>query len=172
MYEQLIPFVIYNDKGKEIKSRDLRLRDPSFGTVVDGVASIRWAPEDENHDAYGFDKKNKEDNGHYTQEITLQKGTRIVRYGKPTGRFTADKGVCYNELSLPYEEASIEYHEYIVIADGLKVCCNVLKGKTAGMFGSTGGAVQYLHFQTILREMEDGKIKEDFQWLQNTRSSY
>lgn len=49
-----------------------------------------------------------------------------------------------------------------VDADGLTVQCVVQKGKVAPMFDSIGGTIQYKHYQTLAKELDDKKIEEVF----------
>lgn len=49
-----------------------------------------------------------------------------------------------------------------VDSDGLRVQCTVIKGRVAPMFNSNGGAVQYKHYQSIAKELEDDVLDEVF----------
>ena len=89
----------------------------------------------------------------------------LCRYGAPYSDMTALKGTAYDELSLPYDINSIEYHEYEVITDGVFVRCIVKRGIVAPMFDSPGGAVQFQHERIIQAELETGRLREDMQWL-------
>ena len=60
---------------------------------------------------------------------------------------------------------TIEYHEYRVSED-LNVDLYVTKGLVAPKFSSEGGAVQFMHRQSIMLECEDGYLKEDMTWIQ------
>ena len=95
----------------------------------------------------------------------LPKGILLCRYGIDSGRFTTTKGSPYDTLGLPYDPETIEYHEYKVTED-LLVDCYVTKGIVAPKFGSLGGAVQFMHRQSIFLECEDGYLREDFLWKQ------
>ena len=97
------------------------------------------------------------------KDFIIPKGTVICRYGSPRGRFSTYKGTDYDTLSLPYIRETIEYHEYIVTTY-LKVVCIVTKGITAPMFDSSGGAVQFMHRQTIELECSDSVLKEVDLW--------
>ena len=87
------------------------------------------------------------------------------RYGLPTGRFTTLKGTAYEKLGLPYVKETIEYHEYMVSLD-LMVDCFVTKGIVAPAFYSEGGAIQFMHRQSINLECQDGLLKEVKGWRQ------
>lgn len=115
-------------------------------------------------DPNGFDMTYVDGSGNYITEIALPKGTRLIRYGSDAGRYTAPKGTEYNELSLPWEKSSCEYHEYIVTADNITVICIVKKGVVAPGFECIGGGVQYLHPRTIIQSIEDGLLEEVELW--------
>ena len=137
--------------------------DESYGYYDDdGNEHVNWRPEDSIIDSDGFDKRNIEINGFYTQEILLPYGKLICRYGNTRGRITTDLDSAYEQLGLPYIKETVEYHTYRVIADGLLVKCMVTRGRVAPMFNSTGGAVQYKHFQNIFKELEYNKLEEVF----------
>jgi hypothetical protein len=152
----------YNYNGEDISEVKIQLSHPEYGYIdKNGNLCICWHEEDDVVDRYGFDKRNVEKNGEYVDKVELPVGTELIRYGGVRGRFTAPKGTKYNELSLPYDPETIEYHEYIVVADGVKVnCCKVIQGRIAPMFDSKGGGIQYLHLQSIRDEVISGKIKE------------
>lgn len=85
---------------------------PDWGRLIDA-------------DDLGFDKNHKEPNGHYFMKVVLPKHTRLIRYGRESGIFTAPKGTKYEELALPYTRESLIYHEYEVIADSITVAVNL-----------------------------------------------
>lgn len=62
----------------------------------------------------------------------------------------------YEQLALPWDIRSVQYHEYEVVADGLNVALVVTKGIVGPQpgFGSDGGAIQFLHRCSILEEIE------------------
>lgn len=137
--------------------------DESYGYYDDdGNEHVNWRPEDSIIDSDGFDKRNIEINGFYTQEILLPYGKLICRYGNTRGRITTDLDSAYEQLGLPYIKETVEYHTYRVITDGLLVKCMVTRGRVAPMFNSAGGAVQYKHFQNIFKELEYNKLEEVF----------
>ena len=57
-------------------------------------------------------------------------------------------------LALPYMKDTVEYNEYKVIANGVKIICIVEKGKIAPGFDSDGGAVQFMHSVSIRESMK------------------
>ncbi len=137
--------------------------DASYGYYDEnGNEHVNWEPEDSITDSDGFDKRNIESNGLYTQNMLLPYGKIICRYGNIRGRITTDLDSVYEELGLPYVKGTVEYHVYKVVADGLLVKCIVTKGRVAPMFNSKGGAVQYKHFQSIFKELEYNKLEEVF----------
>ncbi len=151
-----LTFECRNDKGKII-SGVKQLRDARFGT---GEVS-KWGEEVVNwkllvnSDDDGFDLDNQEENGYYKMKVELPYGTILIRYGNETGRFTAPQFTPYEELSLPYIKDTVEYNEYKVIADKIRLVCCVEKGKTAAGFDSPGGAIQYLHPITIRQSLRE-----------------
>lgn len=102
----------------------------------------------------GFDKRNLLKNDKYKMEVELPYGTILIRYGSEVGKFTARKGTKYESLALPYMKDTVEYNEYKVIANGVKVICIVEKGKIAPGFDSDGGAVQFMHSVSIRESMK------------------
>lgn len=108
-------------------------------------------------DKNGFDTRNIELNGEYTTEMKLPKGTMLCRYGSEYGKYSTYVGATYEQLALPWDIRSIQYHEYEVIADGLEVELVVTKGLVGPQetFRSEGGAIQFLHKYSILEEVEE-----------------
>ena len=130
--------------------------------------TLIWGTETEKCDADGFDKEYRPIDGtsaYIIKDYIIPKGTIVCRYGFPGGFFTTDKGADYDQLGLPYIKETIEYHEYRVSED-LMVDCYVTKGVVAPKFKSEGGAVQYMHRQSISLECEDGFLQEDLSWIQ------
>lgn len=160
--------IIKNDKGQIITGKK-ELLNENFGTGEfwpNGEPVINWNFL-EHADDDGFDVTNIEENGKYKMKIILPYGSMLIRYGSETGNFTAPKGTKYEELALPYIKDTVEYNEYRVIAKGIKVICVVEKGIVAPGFGSSGGAIQYLHPMSMLDSIKknllericaDGKI--------------
>ena len=160
----------YNCFGEELEDGSVpELRDPSFGEVVDGEVVPFWPEEDETVDADGFDKTAADESGNYRHEVILPRGTMLCRYGLESGITTTTLGSPYEMLGLPYKVETIEYHEYMVVADGVKVRCIVDKGWVAKAFDSEGGAIQFMHRQSITDELKDGKLKEVTTWLNKKR---
>ena len=164
MYER-----IYNYIGEDITDKRICLLDDSYGFVDEkNIPHIKWGTENEKCDKNGFDKKFRPVKGsdeYVINDYVIPKGTMICRYGSPRGRFTTIKGTAYESLSLPYVKETIEYHLYRVSED-LKVECRVSKGAVAPKFSSPGGAIQFMHYQPIKFECEQGKLKEEKSWRQ------
>ena len=159
----------YNYLGEEITDTTIELRDPSYGWVDEyNIPHIEWGKETATRDRDGFAKEYRPLPGediYIIKDYTLPKGTMICRYGFPSGLFTAPKGSEYSQLALPYIETTIEYHEYKV-TEALTLDCIVTMGKVAPMFDSNGGAIQFMHRQSIALECEDGFLQEDYSWRQ------
>ena len=150
-----------NDEGKILGNAKVLLQKQEYGTgEYHGFTPIvKWEEYRQNcSDKDGFDTNNVETNGEYLIEVCLPKGTHLIRFGSETGRFTAPEGTPYDQLGLPYVRESVEFHEYTVIADSVKVLCKVKQGKVAPIFDSPGGGIQYLHFSTIRESM---RIKKE-----------
>lgn len=159
----------YNCYGDSIDDIELMLSDETFGHYDSGDLIIHWLPEDEYVDRYGFDKKNVEKNGLYVENVVIPRGTHLCRYGTNQGRMTTLAGTDYEYLSLPYKRETVEYHEYVVTADGISVKCIVTRGRAYKMFDSEGGAVQFLHPRRIYEEVKTGRIKESMEWLKKKK---
>ena len=150
----------FNILGQEVQASDLRLKNPAWGKVKeDGSIEVFWAKPDDKVDRDGFDKSYKGTHGYY-DEIELPVGTVLGRFGSQQGRLTAPQGTPYEKLGMPYERDTIEYHEYVVVANG----CFVKRGLVSPMFDSPGGGFQYLHGQSIEAEIESGYLEEDYKW--------
>lgn len=149
----VVKYLRKNDEGKLLGNAKVLLKNSDYGTgdYFDEITpKVKWKEYRQKcSDENGFDVNNVEDNGKHIMEVCLPKGTHIIRYGSEMGRFTAPKGTPYDQLGLPYVKESVEFHEYIVIADSIKVLCKVNRGKVAPIFDSQGGGVQYQHFNTI-----------------------
>lgn len=155
-----------NDKGKPIQGKRI-LKKQSFGTGQwkDGEQIVDWAHNrTEYADENGFDIRNRESNGDYLIEIELPCDTVIIRYGPESGSFTAPVGTSYDSLSLPYLQSSVEFHKYRV-SQSIRVVCRVKKGLVAPMFDSPGGAIQYFHPNTSIKELKkNGVLDEVLLW--------
>ena len=159
---------LYNYLGEEISPTDIVVQDEKFGSVDNlGIVHINWAEESDIADANGFSKLERfeESNSFVIYNYVIPKGTMLCRYCLPTGRFTTLKGTAYEKLGLPYVKETIEYHEYMVSLD-LMVDCFVTKGIVAPAFYSEGGAIQFMHRQSINLECQDGLLKEVKGWRQ------
>ncbi|MCD8023807.1 MAG: TNT domain-containing protein [Lachnospiraceae bacterium] len=149
-----------NDKG-EVISGIKKLRDDKYGTGgmdSDGQPVVNWSLL-EYADEHGFDIRHLEANGSYKIEVELPYGTILIRYGNETGRFTAPQFTRYEDLSLPYLKDTVEYNEYKVTAEKIRLICKVIKGRVAPGFGSPGGAIQYLHPMTIRKSLQKGILE-------------
>ena len=138
---------IKNDKGQIIDGKK-KLSRAEYGTgevYPNGEPVVNWTLLSKFADKDGFDTRNIVEGGKYKIEVELPRGTIVIRYGNEVGRFSAPKGVKYEDLALPYVKATVEYNEYRVIAKSIKVSCVVEKGIVAPGFGSKGGVVQYMH---------------------------
>ena len=160
---------IYNYLGQDLTDTKILLIKPEYGFVdEENIPHINWGKEDARCDSAGFDKDFRpvDDAEVYViKDYIIPKGTILCRYGFAGGFFTTPKGTSYESLGLPYIKETIEYHEYKVSEDVL-VNCYVTKGKVAPKFMSLGGAIQFMHKQTIALECEDGYLQEDMSWLQ------
>ena len=145
----------YNDKGQElINYEGPTVKSESFYTITADGEKVLAYPENG-----GFDLTHKEPNGSYKMRCILKQGTHLIRYGSEMGSYTAPLGSQYCELGLPWEQQTAEYHEDIVIADEIHVKCIVLRGKVAPAFDSPGGAIQYIHPNSILLEIKKSKLR-------------
>lgn len=150
-----------NYKGETI-SGIRQLQKPEYGTGKQnrfGQPVVNWKYLSKHADEDGFDIRNIESNGKYMIKFILPYGSIIIRYGSEIGHFSAPKGTAYEELSLPYIPESLEYNEYKVVADNVRIICIVDKGRVAPGFGSQGGAVQYLHPITIRESVKKGMLE-------------
>ena len=119
----------YNYLGQDLGNTEPELASSEFGYYdPDGSLIINWSEESDAVDKMGFDKLNKESNGQYKEDVELPKGTMLCRYGSENGKLTTLKGTDYDKLGLPYKRKTVEYHEYMVVADGVSVKCIVTKG--------------------------------------------
>jgi len=148
-----------NSKGEIINGK-AEYRDNAYYTVLpNGEFKTDYKSfASPDADEFGFDRSNKEPNGDYSMEVILPKGSVIIRYGSPFGRYTAPKGTKFEELALPFTEESCEYNEYRVL-DDISVQCKVIRGRVAPNFRQRGGGVQYVHHNTIKQEIEEKKLE-------------
>lgn len=154
-------------KGKVIRDESYYLVDKEGKYIVDekGQPKLRW--EAPGVDGDGFDENHREPNGEYKMWVELPVGTHLLRYGSPNGRFTAPAGTPFEELSLPYTRDSLEYNEYIVIADGVRVeVCTAERGRVGPLFDQPGGGIQYNHGKgnSVQKLLDDKKLERIELW--------
>ncbi len=113
------------------------------GKWVDDAGNIIWPKND------GF--------AGTPENVTLQPGTIIDRYGYEGGTFVSPERVPYEMRSLAPGTEIKPYHIYEVVkpVDGLG-------GEIAPWFGQPGGGIQYKLNQTIRELLDGGLIKEVF----------
>lgn len=87
----------------------------------------------------------------------LLAGTKITRYGRTRGKYTAPAGTPFVNRAMPYTEA--EYtdneHQYIVVKP-LPVQTSVI----APAFNKVGGGIQYKTKESIQYYLDEGYLKE------------
>lgn len=89
------------------------------------------------------------------KEVTLQPGERIDRYGpEDDARFTSPQGTPFEKRSLPFDEASMDYHAYEVNKP-----LNVLQGEIAPAFNQEGGGMQQKLPESLDDEIYHGFLK-------------
>ena len=88
-------------------------------------------------------------------EITLEPGIFIDRYGSEDGRFTALAGTPYENRSLPFVEGCQEYNVYEVV----KPIEGVLQGETGGAFNQPGGGMQQRLPEPVEYYVENGHLR-------------
>lgn len=138
--------------------------DDKYGKYIDGVAVPNWVCNN-NIDKNGFDKNHVDPESlQYTAEVSLPYGTRLCRYGTEYGKFTTLHGTPYEMLGLPWKKETVPYFEYIVAADGISVKLFVTKGIVAPMFGSNGGAIQFMHQRNIMEEVDTRRLQRVESW--------
>jgi hypothetical protein len=87
--------------------------------------------------------------------VTLPRGTRIDRYGLPSGRFLAPAGTSYEARSVPYDKARMEYHRYAVVRP-----FPVQVGRIAAWFDQRGGGIQYRTEKPVRQLIEEGYLRQ------------
>lgn len=87
----------------------------------------------------------------------LSVGTKITRYGRTTGKYTAPLGTPFVNRAMPYTEAeySDTEHQYIVVKP-LPVQTSVI----APAFNKVGGGIQYKTEESIQYYLDEGYLKE------------
>lgn len=145
---------LHNVFGEKIDGQP-SLKDKSFGKMTEEGDIVPDYQGSEYTDQDGFDIRYNE-NGEYKVRMSLAKGSILCRYGTEMGRYTTYVGASYEQLALPWDIRTVQYHEYEVIADGFFVELVVTKGIVGpqSTFRSEGGAIQFLHDTTIHEEVE------------------
>ena len=84
-------------------------------------------------------------------------GTKITRYGRTTGKYTAPVGTPFVNRAMPYTETeySDTEHQYIVVKP-LPVQTSVI----APAFNKVGGGIQYKTKESIQYYLDEGYLKE------------
>ena len=84
-------------------------------------------------------------------------GTKITRYGRTTGKYTAPVGTPFVNRAMPYTETeySDTEHQYIVVKP-LPVQTSVI----APAFNKVGGGIQYKSEESIQYYLDEGYLKE------------
>ena len=90
----------------------------------------------------------------YPEEVTLQPGEKIDRYGDDWGVFTSPMGTKYEERAL---EPAIILKKYSIFEVVKPI--KVEKGKIAPWFDQPGGGTQYILPDNIVFLLEDGFIR-------------
>lgn len=87
----------------------------------------------------------------------LAVGTKITRYGRTTGKYTAPLGTPFVNRAMPYTETeySDTEHQYIVVKP-LPVQTSVI----APAFNKVGGGIQYKSEESIQYYLDEGYLKE------------
>lgn len=87
----------------------------------------------------------------------LAVGTKITRYGRTTGKYTAPVGTPFVNRAMPYTETeySDTEHQYIVVKP-LPVQTSVI----APAFNKVGGGIQYKSEESIQYYLDEGYLKE------------
>lgn len=87
----------------------------------------------------------------------LAVGTKITRYGRTTGKYTAPVGTPFVNRAMPYTETeySDTEHQYIVVKP-LPVQTSVI----APAFNKVGGGIQYKTKESIQYYLDEGYLKE------------
>jgi RHS repeat-associated protein len=100
---------------------------------------------------------NPPDNGFVgaSSNTVLQPGTRISRFGPPTGTFVSPSNVSFWARALPLRKIFGEYHEYVVLK-----AMYVRSGRVAPWFGMRGGGIQYRLRDTVDGFVQSGVLRD------------
>lgn len=99
-------------------------------------------------------------NGGFEGEVantTLKEGETVQRYGDGDGSYVAPQGTSYSELSLPYEESSVEGPKTYVVKKDIE---DAQVGKVAPAFDQEGGGTQYKLPDSVDNLVDDGYLEE------------
>jgi hypothetical protein len=88
--------------------------------------------------------------------VTLQRGTRIDRFGRPSGGFVAPQGTPFGQRALPNSSYDSEYHVYEVTSpiEGVRA------GPAEPWFGQPGRGTQYQLPSSVQDHIKDGQLSE------------
>lgn len=160
----------YNRFGEEITAvPSLRNEKWLIGFDSKGWPIADWPNNIVHGDGDGFDLDHRID-----VDYELPVGTRIQRYSREGGIFSAPIGTRYECLAMPYTIDSIMYNEYEVIKPFTvkrRACFGyqVMKGIVAEGFDVIGGGVQYKHYEAISTAVRKGYLRklEVCEWSSN-----
>ncbi|MCO8613360.1 RHS repeat-associated core domain-containing protein, partial [Burkholderia multivorans] len=88
--------------------------------------------------------------------VTLPSGTRIDRFGRPSGGFVAPVGTPFGQRALPESSYNSEYHVYEVA----KPIEGVRAGPAEPWFRQPGGGTQYQLPRSVEAHLKDGELVE------------
>lgn len=111
--------------------------DPKW---VDTSGNPKWPP---NNGAAGPE-----------QPAVLAKGTVIDRYGGEGGSFASEPTASYSARALPYDPATIPYHQYEVLKP-----LPTMSSEAAPWFDQAGGAPQYRFDKSVRDLVNEGYLK-------------
>lgn len=111
-----------------------------ISNYIDSNGNIIWPPND------GFDST--------PNNITLEPGTRLDRYGNNSGNFVAPQGTPYSQRSLFPTSEHLSYKVFEVV----KPINNVLSGRAVPWFNEIGGGIQYKLPLSIQELIDSGYI--------------
>lgn len=160
----------YNRFGEKLTGVPV-LRNKKWCISVDpcGWPIPDWKNNLKNSDDEGFDK-------HFSieTEFELAVGTRILRYSKENGIYSAPLGTKYECLTLPYKIETIMYNEFEVLKPfSVTIQCpmgyHVTKGIVAKGFDVVGGGIQYKHHRGLIADVRAGYLRklEVYEWSPN-----